>query len=435
MSTERPQGEPLFRPEVAQAREQDWMGSVQVLAHRLGWRLALLPVGSAVVLVLLLVFGEYTRSEEVRGQLLPAKGLVAVSAPAAGVISIAVVEGQYVEANHELARVSIERDSGEVGRVGAAVAEELDSQRQRLESQLSAFEDGIARRTTKLEQQRSALQRQLTLVTGALSLRKQQQDGARGLLERISPIRDSGQLTALQIHQFESAVLEAQVQVELAQLQQLDVSGQIASVDAELDELPTSTATERNSMLAALAETVQTIARNAGEQSLVIRAPRAGRVSGLNAVDGQSVVQGQQLLAVIPEPSELLAELWIPARAVGRIRVGTRVAMRYDAFPYQQYGQQFGRIAEIAHRALSPEEVNRSSGLQIGEASYRALVIPDQQRIDLAGESVPLRTNMTLQAAVLLDRRRLIELLNLPARVSDPGEPTRAPPVAAAERL
>ena len=213
------------------------------------------------------------------------------------------------------------------------------------------------------------------------------------------------------------------------QLQHLNLSAEIADLSAQLAELPESEKRQRNQLLGALAETSQAIAHNAAEQSLVIRAPRAGRVSGLTVVDGQSVQQTQALLALIPEGSSLQAELWVPASAIGRIEVGRRVAMRYDAFPYQQYGQQYGRIVEIGLRALTPEEILRVADLSVESPAYRALVEPDQQQIDTPSGRHQLRTSMTLDAAVTLDRRRLYELLNLPlGRQADPS------PLAAADQ-
>jgi membrane fusion protein len=403
------------------------MGSVRLLRHRLGWWLALLPGGSVLLLAGLLLFGEYTRAAHVRGQLLPTGGLVRVAAPASGAVSrVAVVEGQLVEAGAVLIELSIERDSGSVGRTADAVAAELASQRLRQQVELDELSSSTARQQRLLEQQRQSLRAQLALLESTLTIRQQQYQGAQRLLQRIEPIRTSGQLTALQIHQYETAALEAQAQAELAQLQHLNLSREIADLSAKLAELPESENIRRNLILGALAETTQAIARNAAEQSLVIRAPRAGRVSGLTAVDGQSVQQAQALLALIPEGSSLQAELWIPASAIGRVRVGGRVAMRYDAFPYQQYGQQYGRIVDIGHRALSPEEIQRVAGLVMELPAYRALVEPDQQHLDSAEGRHLLRTSMTLNAAITLDRRRLHELLNLPlGRQADPRQLAR----------
>ena len=350
----------------------------------------------------------------------PGHGLVAQEHQAAAVEGW---EGQQVEAGAVLIELSIERDSGSVGRTADAVAAELASQRQRQQTELDELSRSTVRQQQLLQQQRQALRSQLALLESTRAIRRQQFEGAQRLLEQIEPIRASGQLTALQIHQYETAALEAKAQVDLVQLQHLNLSAEIADLSAQLAELPESEKRQRNQLLGALAETSQAIAHNAAEQSLVIRAPRAGRVSGLTVVDGQSVQQTQALLALIPEGSSLQAELWVPASAIGRIDVGRRVAMRYDAFPYQQYGQQYGRIVEIGLRALSPEEIQRVAGLVVESPAYRALVEPDQQHLDTASGRHQLRTSMTLDAAVTLDRRRLYELLNLPlGRQADPNQ-------------
>ncbi|MCB1590266.1 MAG: biotin/lipoyl-binding protein, partial [Xanthomonadales bacterium] len=228
----------LFRPQVGAAREQDWMGSVRLLRHRLGWWLALLPAGTVLVLAGLLLFGEYTRAAHMRGQLLPSGGLVRVAAPASGSVSrVAVDEGQQVEAGAVLIELSIERDSGSVGRTADAVAAELASQRQRQQTELDELSRSTVRQQQLLQQQRQALRSQLALLESTRAIRRQQFEGAQRLLEQIEPIRASGQLTALQIHQYETAALEAKAQVDLVQLQHLNLSAEIADLSAQLAEL------------------------------------------------------------------------------------------------------------------------------------------------------------------------------------------------------
>lgn len=404
----------LFRPEVAQARQEEWLGSVRLTNPKVGWPIATAVSALALSLVLFLIFGEYTRSEQVRGQLVPSKGLIPILANTTGtVVRTYVHEGQSVDQRQPLLEISADRDNAAVGQIGAAVAAELESQRARLQQELEELDELANRERQKLQRSVSTLRRQLELTDAQLAIREQQLASTKAMLERIAPVRHSGQLTALQLQQYESQALEAEAQYEMAKLQRITAAQELAETESELQELPIRMTDLRHDLERSLAELTQAIARNEGERSLVIRAHRAGLISGLNITDGQSVVVGQILLAIIPEGSELHAELWVPADAVGRIEPGGRVAMRYHAYPYQQFGQQYGTIIEIAHRALTPEEVRQSSGMDVDAPVYRVRVKPEQQVIHADGATFALRTNMTLDAALLLDRRRLIEMLGL----------------------
>jgi membrane fusion protein len=406
----------LFRKEVAEARQQEWLGSVQLPGSRIGWAMAWGAALFVGCLLALLVFGQYTRSEQVNGQLLPAAGLALIAASHSGrVVELAVSEGEVVEAGQALLLIDTDREASRTGLVGEAVAIELSSQMQRLDEELAGLDQEWAERKQRLEQRLGLQQQQQARLSSQQAIRERQVDKARTLLDRIDPIRDSGQLSALQVHQYESGLLEAEAQLELVRLSQIQSDREVADLEEQLADLPRSRRTRSNELMQARAEIAQALARNAGDRVLVVSAAGSGRVSGLTVHVGQSVSAGEPLLAIHPENSELHAELWVPASAIGRIKLGGEVSLRYHAFPYQQYGQHHGEIIEIAYRALSPEEVRRRSGLQLLEPAYRVQVRPSQQYVSSRAAHFPLRTSMSLEATLMLDRRRLIELLGFHA--------------------
>lgn len=83
--------------------------------------------------------------------------------------------------------------------------------------------------------------------------------------------------------------------------------------------------------------------------------------------------------------------------------------MRYRAFPYQKFGQHLGRVRDVSRSAVSPGEVSRHLGQDIKEPRYRVIVALDGQSVLAYGQEEMLRPGMTLDADILLDRRRLIE--------------------------
>lgn len=118
---------------------------------------------------------------------------------------------------------------------------------------------------------------------------------------------------------------------------------------------------------------------------------------------------GQSLLSILPAGSALQAQLLVPSRAIGFIEPGSRVVMRYQAFAYQKFGQQYGRVADISRSALTPAEVEALVGQQPREPVYRVKVTLDSQRVLAYGHPEPVRPGMALDADILMERRRLIE--------------------------
>jgi membrane fusion protein len=99
----------------------------------------------------------------------------------------------------------------------------------------------------------------------------------------------------------------------------------------------------------------------------------------------------------------------VPSRAIGFIEPGSRVVLRYQAFAYQKFGQQYGRVADVSRSALTPTEVNALVGQQPREPVYQVKVTLDSQQVLAYGKPEPVKPGMALDADILMERRRLIE--------------------------
>ena len=62
-------------------------------------------------------------------------------------------------------------------------------------------------------------------------------------------------------------------------------------------------------------------------------------------------------MTLLPDGASLLAELFVPSRAIGFVEPGQRVRLMVDAFPYQRFGTLGGRVETVSQAVLSPNEV------------------------------------------------------------------------------
>jgi membrane fusion protein len=231
------------------------------------------------------------------------------------------------------------------------------------------------------------------------------------MLGRIKPLATKGFVSGLQIQQQEAAVLDAQVQYKALTRQELDVRQQLDATQRQLAQLPLDDTSKRNDIERQLASINQSIAENEMQRSVVLRAPRDGVISAVLAKEGQMASAGQPLLSILPAGSILQAQLLVPSRAIGFIDPGRRVVMRYQAFSYQKFGQQYGRVTDVSRSALSPSDVAILLGQQYQqqEPLYRVQVALDSQQVMAYGKPESVKPGMTLDADILMDRRRLIE--------------------------
>ncbi len=100
----------------------------------------------------------------------------------------------------------------------------------------------------------------------------------------------------------------------------------------------------------------------------------------------------------------------MPSAAIGFVRVGDPVLLRYQAFPYQKFGQYQASVVSIARNALSAAEL-ATSGIQSASdrTYYRITVALKSQTVTAYGKPQALEAGMTLQADILQERRRLYE--------------------------
>ncbi|WP_232464960.1 HlyD family secretion protein [Burkholderia ubonensis] len=364
----------------------------------------------AVSVAVFMVLGTYTKRERVMGQLVPSAGVLNVSPPVTGTVErIEVREGQRVRAGDPLITVSAEVATS-LGDAREMVRTQLETQRERLRSDLSGQTVLAEEAIRGLKDRAATLERQLRELQMQHTHRVRQVELARSQLEKLSMMRTQGYASNSQVDQQEASVLDAEARLQDSVRAQLDVQGQLIQARQQLREQPLNARQQRNEMGRKLAETEQAIVENEARRSVVLRAPADGVVGAILFKVGQIINAGQTAASVLPADGRLEAQLMVPSRAIGFIHPGQTVVLRYEAYPYQKFGQQYGRVSGISRSALSPQEVATLTGQpNVQEQHYRLTVTLDRQDIAVYDRTERLRPGMALDADLLLDRRTLIE--------------------------
>ncbi len=401
----------LFREEVLEARRVQWLGTVSLAQSLRLWWLAAFAVIAAGLLLVFLIFGDYTRRTRVVGQLVPNAGLLTLTAPTAGVVgSVSVQEGDAVVRGSNLALIRMPAASSRTANLTDALSG-------RIIERADAVEDSYAAQAEQLEAREKGLRAQIVAAreeSQALHSEQRTRDAQVVLgsesLQRLRQLREQQFVTAAQVQQQETQWLEQQAAVQVLQRSRAALARQIATLEQELAELPAQRAglasAQRRDQAALNQEGLETEARG----DAVVTAPMDGRVTALLGLPGQNVLPGQALLTLLPAASALEAHLLVPSRAIGFIAPGDPVLLRYQAFPYQKFGQGKGQVLRVSRSALSQGEM---AALAVGAAGaeplYRVVVALDQQTVRAFGNDEALKPGMLLEADVLGERRKLWE--------------------------
>jgi multidrug efflux pump subunit AcrA (membrane-fusion protein) len=140
----------------------------------------------------------------------------------------------------------------------------------------------------------------------------------------------------------------------------------------------------------------------------ILRAQHAGTVAAVQVKTGQIIDAGYVLVTLVAERSPVVAEIYVTSNAIGSVVPGGRVVLRYDSFPYQNYGIQVGHIARIFESPIPAADASAFLGKAIAEPTYRVQVTLNSEGIRKGRYRGHLKPGMTLQADVQVETRRLV---------------------------
>lgn len=393
---------PLFRPEAM--READYGDALAFSVPR--WRAVGMLAGAMLgPLILFGLVADFDRVATVRGTVTPASGVSRLVAPQPGIVTAVLVrQGDRLRRGEPVMRIASTAllPSGTAasatrlaayGRQQQIAREGIDVEGRRAEAERARLREQMAQLDSSARSlaAQSALQRE-RIASNELRLRN------------LAPLRERGYVSVVAYQEQEETVLSLRQQ--LAELEQRRVSAgheldQLRLRSAELD------AESRRVTLqsaATLAELDRGAADAQTEAEILLAAPVAGKVAALHVLPGRSVAAAEELATMV-QGDALEVALLVPSSAVGALRPGQDVVLRYDAFPYQRYGVGRGTVKDIA-ATVSP-----TAGDPAAPPAYRV-------RVSLAANGAPfaLRPDMSLSASIVIERRSLIDWLLAPLR-------------------
>jgi membrane fusion protein len=403
--------EPLFRPEVLKARQGSWLGGLSIAQPLSLWALAGMAALAALAAVLFLIFGDYTTRSRVVGQLVPNSGLSIVVAPTAGVLTQRMPEeGERVARNQQLAVIVVPRATAADGDMSAALRQGLSQRRSGIEQGYASQDQVLAAQAAGTGQQLASARQELVQIQAQILTREQQARLSNDTLAKYRSLVNQHIVSQVQYQQQEQAALESQAAAQALQQQASAARRNIAQLEQALRELPAQQSAQSAARTRDLAQLEGERLQSEANAEVLVQAPVAGVVASRLIQPGQSVRAGEPLLSVLPDGSQLQAQLLVPSRAVGFISPGDAVVLRYQAYPYQKFGHYRGTVARVSRSAMSPGELaSLAANAQGSESYYRVIVNLARQDVTAYGKAEPLRPGMMLEADILGERRKLYE--------------------------
>lgn len=406
--------QPFFRSEVLAAKKNTWTGTVLLTRPFSFVFFTWCAVGVAACIVAFLFWGSYTNKTTIEGQLLPTAGVVRVYPSETGIISERFVDdGSLVQAGDPLFRLITPR-FGSKGNVQTQLAaeaqlkkqlatQELERQKRIQQNEISSLKSTIER----LNNQINHIKQQIISQNRRIQLSEQ-------ILQKYRYLAKQDAVSQQEMLSYEADFLEQKSRLDSLKREENTLTRELSEQNISLKNLPERHQTEISQLNRAIAQMNQEILDFDVKSEQIIRATKSGYISAMNVELGQQVAPSQLLLSIVPEQTELLANLYVPSRAAGFVKPNDKVILRYQAFPYQKFGHANGKIVSVAKTALGKQEL---SGLglifndlnKLNEPTYLVKVKLDKQTIRAYGEEKPLQIGMIVEADILHENKKLYE--------------------------
>lgn len=402
---------PLFRTQAIEYLNVRQYGTV-LLTHPVSHKLltawfALLAAGIVIFFILF----STTRKAECQGVLLPSAGALRIVPIQAGtIVQAKVKEGQQVKAGDVLFVLSSERSSTKADQAQEVITKLLESRRDSYatelkQSRLQAQQRLAAARDKEADfaNEGAHLEEQYRLQQNRVALSEQS-------LKRYADLQAQNYISAAQLQERQAELLDQRQR--LADILRAQASAKRNSTEAKaaIRDLEIQAGREAEALQRNSDAVKQDIVENEARREILIRAPADGTVAAIAAVSGQAVTAGATLASLLPSGSLLEAEVYAPSRAIGFIKPGMPVLLRYQAYPYQKFGQHSAVVSEVASAALTPQELDMpGANSRTAEPMYRIRLKLSQQSVRAYGQPIPLKSGMLVDASIVLEHRKLYE--------------------------
>ena len=404
----------IFRSEIVEQEKSRSLGDI-VLIHPIPFSIisGVSAVLSAIVIALLF-FGSYTARSAVSGQLVPGSGLIKLYAPQSGeVIEKHVTEGATVKAGDVLYILSSDRDSSKLGATQAAISEQIEQQKNSLNHEISETRLLESEQHDGLIKKIAGLQNEMSALALAISLQNDRVKLAEDTLTRYQSLSAKDYISKEQLQQKNEELLDQKQRLQDLERNRISTSSELSDQQTALKSLSLKSQNDVAELSRTLSSAQEQLTESESKRRIVVTAPVTGTATAVLVDAGQTVDSSRPLLSIVPQNAVFRAELYAPSRAIGFIRPGQNVVLRFQAYPYQKFGHQTGIVESVSRTALTTDEIN-DVGMSIGglndrEPRYRIIVKLPAQTVRAYGEQQPLQAGMLVDADILQEKRRLYE--------------------------
>jgi hemolysin D len=250
-------------------------------------------------------------------------------------------------------------------------------------------------------------------------VQQQAQENRESLAQASSAVEQARSRLEEQENSYQNLIKKSEAEIEQAalRLEEQQRSDQTLASSGKLEQLQTaegiqeleSQITEIKSEIAQTEKQIESSKFELKQRELT--APNDGTVFHISARGKGAVVQpGERMIEIAPKDSTLILKAKIPPTDSGFLRKGMLVKVKFDAYPFQDYGVSEGTLMSISPDSKVTETA------QGEEESYELKVELEKPYILDQGKRIELTAGQTATAEIIVRQRRVIDFFLDPFR-------------------
>lgn len=349
---------------------------------------------------------DFSKKETVVGVLTSLHDPVAISVEQAGTLSeILVNDGDVVKKGTPLFRyenvVFTDNQKTHEDVETVAIEKLLSEARGQLQSVPAQYQA----KSRHIENKASNIRDQLSAITSQTKTARERLLLAEAQLKKIQSIESGGYISSLEVNRQRDNTLSLRQQLDELSRLSLQNKTLLDGFIRELADLPLSMQEEtiqRESQIHKLTQELHDLQQRARR---VITAPVDGIVDNLQLKPGKKLTPGQTQMHLVPQKSELTLMLYAPAKSAIFMDRGAEVKIRFHNYPYQRFGIYQGVVQRVGQSVIMPGEDPKST---VKEPAYQIEVRLKSQKVTSYGKDFELRSGMTADVDVIIERRSLL---------------------------
>lgn len=412
---------PLFRPEVAENRQSQWLGKALLLKGWPPWITALLTAAFMIALIMFLIFAQYARRITVTAEVITEPHTINLFSPEQGVISqLFVSNGQQVISGTPLYQLDLSR-VGQTGNASTTTLAAINKQRHQLDDIIAQLENNkkatlsnLQNQLVQYQQAQEGLNKMVASAADGLNAMRITLDSYNNSLRKGLINTDQLNNQRYLYYQQQSAYQNLHAQ---AIQQSLQISGLQSAKVTKSSDFDNQISQSRYQQQGLDRELAVANVKNL----LLITAPSAGSISSLSVTPGQMVNAGDSLVQLVPGNNEVFFLVaWLPDESRPFVTLGETINIRYAAFPSEKYGQFPGKIISIADAPSTAQEMKeylsapRNSSGTVTGSYFKAIIGLNSASVTWHQQHLALTSGMQAESTLFLEQRPLYQWMLSP---------------------